>query len=156
MDLNKRSWYVRWFFWSLGILEEFAEYPVHHYYDGTNLCHFVRVVFAYTPLALALNLVFYAAAFSVVTVWPVYLFGWGSYFVTLGFVGGVGLLYLVARWLWNSGRDERTEKVAPPAADSEPTLRQVVWEALAAKKRKICPLVRFYDRQDVPKGVANA
>lgn len=155
MDLNKQSWYVRWFFWSLDILEEFVEYDSSRYESGTNLCHFVRVVFAYTPLALALNLAFYAAAISVVTVWPVYLFGWGSYFVTLGFIGGAGLLCLVAYWLWNSSGNERVERAASPAADSEPTFRQVVWEALVAKKRKVCPRITFYDRQSVPKGVAN-
>lgn len=158
MDLNKQSWYVRWFFWSLGVLEEFVEYHTYEYRNGTNLCHFVRVVFAYAPLALVLNLAFYAAAVGVVTVWPVYLFGWGSYLTILGFVGGVGLVYLVGCWLWSLRSDQEVtkEEAASSAVDPEPSFSQVVWEAVVAKKRKVCPLIRFYDQQDVPKGVANA
>jgi len=157
MNLNKQSWYVRWFFWSLDILDKFVGCDTWRYQKGTNLCHFMRVILIYAPLVLVLHLALYGAAIGVVTVLPVYLFGWGSYGKTLGFVAAGVFIWFVTQAILERRKITGQESIVAQspkvvqASSAGPTFWQVVGEWLRAKKAKVCPLIAFNDS----KGVTN-
>src|SRR3989344_237109 len=100
MQLTNNSWYVRWFFWSLGIWGEFRDLPST--YDawnikekGTNLCFFIRTMFVSAPLAILLNIITYVVAIASITYFPIKLLGgWGYLYeiLIIAFVGGVVFL----------------------------------------------------------------
>lgn len=64
MNLSKDLWYTRLFFWCLEVCDIFTKYRKslrQRYRNGTNLCHFMRVILIYTPLILLAHLVIYGS-----------------------------------------------------------------------------------------------
>lgn len=161
MELDRRQWYVRWFFWSLGIWDEFRDRGDLWWVEsrGTNLCHFIRVTLIWAPLVLLLNALVYAAAFATLTVIPVVYFG-STFYVSLivAIVAIVGAVWGTKKLLKHHNRREEavrrsspapTAHVAPetaafaPAAPRVPGFFAVLWMYLVAAKRKICPTINF-------------
>lgn len=154
MHLNKDSWYVRWYFWSLGICEEFSDncsLTDRAENRGTNLCAFMRVILIYAPLILLLHAIVYAGAIATITVWPIYLFGLKGYILGVSAVVGlVILVFLVINLVWLL-LDRRKTRIAaqqqaakPTNADAaNPGFFHIVRQWVVAKKQKVCPLITF-------------
>lgn len=159
MDLNKSKWYVRWYFWSLGICEEFRD---NHSLiwnaekDGTNLCAFMRVILIYAPLILLLHAIVYAAALAVITVLPIWLFGLMSYGLVVGAIALLIILVALAINLVGELLDKRRTRidaqeqaVKTTSADAtDPSFVRVLGRWVVAKKRKVCPLLTFVKRDE--------
>jgi len=159
MDLNKSKWYVRWYFWSLGICEEFRDHHGLIYQAenrGTNLCAFMRVIFIYAPLILLFHAIVYVAALATITVLPIKLFGLKWYGVGVGAVAGLILLVLLVvnlvMWLldkwWLARVNAQGQEAKPTNTDAaSPGFVHVLWQWVVAKKQKLCPLITFVERE---------
>lgn len=150
MDLNRNKWYVRWYFWSLGILDEFLERynsAEHKERTGTNLCAFMRTILFSAPLVLIFTAIVYATFLGVVTVWPIYLFGLKGYGIGLGVLVVLALLICLGAMVYNSLIEKRLarKQTAKPTNTDEtsPGFFHLVWQWLKARKQKVCPLVTF-------------
>lgn len=156
MHLNKNSWYVRWYFWSLEICCQFLDNGNMMWraeQKGTNLCAFMRVIIIYAPLILLLHAIVYAGALAAITIWPIYLFGLKGYGLGMGALVAlvaliVGIVLLVM-WL-NKTRKARTanqgQKIKQTAVNSiDPGFFRIMGRWVVAKKRKICPLITFVE-----------
>ena len=160
MDLNPQSWYVRWFFWSLGILDAFLDNGERRWYmerHGTNLCFFLRTIVLYTPLILLLHAVVYGVALAALTIVPVLIFGASGYFSTVIAITLLVLIVIgVKQWRKHQQKGyQETElnRSARIAAVTEaivagPRFFQVLWAWLVAAKKKVCPMIRFLKRQE--------
>ncbi len=159
MELDRRQWHVRWFFWSLGIWEEFMEqgqeWRVEH--NGTNLCHFMRVTLVWAPLVLLLNLAVYGAAISALTIIPAVLFGLTSYVsLVIAIVLIVGIVW-GAKWYFAAQRSKPrpTNTVRPEPIASAPVQHtprgpgffEILWKYIVAVKKKFCPIITFRQPQ---------
>lgn len=156
MKLDKNTWYVKWFFWSLGICEEFLER-----YDlqknalgkGTNLCFFVQCVLFYAPLIVVLNLGSYIAALAVVTVVPIYYFGFTAYLWILGVLGALIALVYLCGFRLPDYLEKRKEKKSGEKNNKQdsanPSFRKLIFAWLGAKKQKVCPTINFVNEQGV-------
>lgn len=151
MNLKTNAWYVRWFFWSLGIVDAFfgqERYRLSQEYverNGTNLCFFVQCNLLYAPLILALNTATCLGALAVLTAAPIYFFGFITYLWILGVIGVIILaIYLVVKligyWVDRPVEVKETEQ--------NPGFGSVLWAWLAAKKQKVCPVIKFSDSQE--------
>lgn len=159
MDIREGSFAFRLFFWALRICEAFTDRELAYKYErrGTNLCHYIRVIFLYAPLILFGQLLFWAAAVAVLLVIPSYWFsfaGWAKFLGILAvcialFIGVIFAIY------WAQGKagewkaqleEKKREKLY--ASDfqpqpASPTVWQMVKEWLVAQKKKICPLIKW-------------
>lgn len=167
MELNRSFWYVRLFFWSLGIWRAFREDDYR--YDrsrveksGTNLCFFIRVMVVYMPVVLLLHAAFAAVAVASLTALPIYLFGGITYGWTLTAIAVViGTIWGVKVALQRAARRERTQvkfvehkqETRPAAEVTEaprgPGFFEVLWAYLVAAKKKICPSIAFLAPKEV-------
>ena len=154
MDLNRKRWYVRWYFWSLGICGEFIDsYSLTRRAEqkGTNLCAFMRMILVYAPLVLLFNAVVYASLIFTFIVLPIYLFGLKGFGLGVGVLGVLGFLILMTVSLVMWLKDKRREKVCAKeqavkttSADvAGPGFFRVLGQWMVAKKRKVCPLITF-------------
>lgn len=172
MELNPNSWYVRLFFWSVGIWGAFLDKEYRYVPDdlrerGTNLCFFVRVMVVYMPLVLLLHAAFVVAAVVSLTALPIYLFGSIAYGWTLAAIAAVIVAILgVKRMLGLRAllraieqeraqrekrfvEQEREERSVVTEAPKGPSFFEVLWAYLVAGKKKICPSVTFLNPQEV-------
>jgi membrane protein implicated in regulation of membrane protease activity len=154
-NLNPNLWYVRWFFWSTEILDEFTGrnriWDRRHH--GTNLCQFIRVTLVWCPLVLLLHSIMYGAAVFALTVTPVYLFGGYFYACIIGAI--VALICMIFGIKWFNRRRYERERRSPRKRDLEreraelvvvakdPDFFEVLGAYLAAKKQKVCPMMTF-------------
>lgn len=152
MDLDRNKWYVKWFFWSLGICDEFTGANNSYWCeDRTNLCHFCRVIFFYAPIILLLHAGLVASVIYVLIPMPISYFGGSGYLWGLGAVALLALLVFVLktvlRWLMSLPMPMPKPKVRPPLPVElkGPGFLELVWEWLVAQKKKICPTIRFID-----------
>lgn len=159
MELDKRQWYVRWFFWSLTVWDEFKDHgdSSWRYRNGTNLCHFLRVMLVWCPLVLLLNVAVYGAGVAALTALPIYFWGGTGYAYVVGalaiVVGVIISLNALSRRLkeWERRhppapkpeKKKEPPKVAVPAAPTGPGFWQVVWQYIVASKQKVCPIITF-------------
>lgn len=158
MNLQSRLWYVRWFFWCCRVLDNFMNTkPTHYrrqvkYANGTNLCHFFRILM-WGNLLFVLTLAAYGYVFFTVFILPLILFK----FVSVGIVVllcciGAGAFVLLVFLIWRLGKAIGTWQanyaLAHPKKPSDPT-RPRFWRVMAgyyrAIKEKICPIIRFED-----------
>jgi hypothetical protein len=137
-------------FWS-----NFLEYGYNaeRYRDGTNFCHFVRMIIVYAPVAILTNLLMWIAAVACLVLLPIHLFGGWGYITTV-----MSLAVLVAaicgiRKLAKEHRKKHWESVLlsiPEAKPSRgPSFVDLAVQYVAAKKAKICPPVVFTDTKEV-------
>ncbi|MFZ2484641.1 MAG: hypothetical protein WAX80_01675 [Minisyncoccia bacterium] len=160
MDLDRELWYVRWFFWSLDIWDDFNDNNTQwKYRNGTNLCHFMRVIFVWCPLVLLLHLVLYASAIVVVTALPIYLYGGTSYAWVIGTIVATCVSIIVAKrflkWVEVEEVPHRIKQIYVGLATrivnsspskpvkTEPSFLKVILEYIVAAKKKICPTITF-------------
>ena len=154
MDLNRSKWYVRWYFWSHGICDEFLDHGDTQWrieQNGTNLCAFMRVILIYAPLILLLHAIVYAGALTTITVLPIWLFGLKSYALVVGAILFLIILVILVTnlvmWLLDkrrAGINAQEQAVKTTSADaSDPGFVRVLGKWVVAKKRKICPLITF-------------
>ncbi|MEW6408102.1 MAG: hypothetical protein AB1465_05425 [Patescibacteria group bacterium] len=153
MELNRKSRWVKAFFWSLGIIDKFTNHEYYSqrqkYESGTDLCHLIRVIFVYMPLVFLLHLSLFAAGVLFCLVLPIIWFGIKGYFIILGVVAGLivsvilfgGVLVLFNKIIEKIKGSTRTEKSESVEEDSKNLSVIKLW--LQAKKDKICPIVVF-------------
>ena len=156
MELDRRQWYVRWFFWSLMVWNEFKEDDDSswRYRTGTNLCHFLRVMLVWCPLVLLLNAAVYGSGIAVLTVLPIYFYGGVGYAWIIGVIVFVVGLLLAVKFVnrrlseWSYRRSAMRVRVpqpprAPITAPTGPTFLEVLLSYIIAVKMKVCPTVTF-------------
>jgi uncharacterized membrane protein len=156
MNLNTEQWYVRWFFWSLGIWEEFNEtYQAHSVeINGTNLCFFVRTIVLYVPVVLLSHAIAFGLCLLAFVVAPIMMFGGRYYAYGVGAIVAIvavlfGAVFFYeyvqnkkdAKREWNGQRVRRT-----PSA-REPSFGKLLWDWAVAQKQKVCPMITFSNRQ---------
>lgn len=153
MDLNRACWYVRWFFWSLGICDVFRDRDTAWLVerDGISLCPFIRIMLVYAPLVIAFHAVVYVAAFMTLTAMPIYLFGGSAYLWGIGDVIILTLIIVGIKKL-NAWLDVRTPvshapKIKKVSTSSGPSFFAVIRQWLVAVHEKICPTITFVANQ---------
>lgn len=154
MNLNRQQWYVRWFFWSLGVWDTFLDRDGALYMErhGTNLCFFLRTMFVWAPLILVLHAIVYGAAIAALTIVPIYLFGGSGYFWSIGAIVTLFLIIFGEKALRNHLRDrsyqrrqaaDGAEAISTESVPAAPSFFRVLWEWFVAQKKKICPMITF-------------
>ena len=139
MDLNITKWYVRLFFWSLGMWDRFWHGwdTGHRYEQRTNLCHFVRVICVWMPLVLALHVALGLATAFVLVALPIRFFGWGTYLPTLMVLGliavlvGAIILAVVILKAWQRGRERKEKQPRPYTPRVRKEREPGIWQILA-------------------------
>jgi len=137
----------------------FADRELTYKYErrGTNLCHYIRVIFLYVPLILLAQLLFWAAAVAVLLVIPTYWFSFAGWAKFLGIVALIIALFFgfvfACMWLSDKVKEWRQEmkkaKIkklyasCPQPQPDSPTVWQMIKEWVLAQKKKICPLIRW-------------
>lgn len=142
------------FFWALEIVDAFTEkYSHYEYKNGTNLCHFIRVIVFYMPLTILSQLITWTAVLGAGLILPLYLFHWKVYLIGLGVV--VGAIVVIIGGIVGFGLlmelyDERksARSKGETEAQGEPTTTGVILAFLAAQKQKICPFVKFSEEAE--------
>lgn len=162
MDLKVNRWYVRLFFWSVGVwsacLDDYRDddgrYERNH---GTNLCHFVRVIMG-AFLAIVLNVLAISAAIAAAIVLPIILFGPVSYGLGAACVFGAVLIILVISKIPSycfreespeQARAKKRRRLEQRAAREKrgPSFLAIIWAYLVATKKKVCPMIRFTEEE---------
>lgn len=161
MDLDKRMWYVSWYFLSLAVIDEFFDergWRTDRYNSGTNLCSFGKVILVWAPTIFLLNVLVYAGLIFVLTYLPIHLFGLTGY----GWIIGAIVALIAIVWLAsaiteafnraNSRRfNERINKQSwersatklEEPEDKGPSFVAVMWGYLVAAKQRVCPMINF-------------
>lgn len=142
MTLNRKRWLVRWFFWSLGIVDEFTDgYRTRRIEEsGTSLCFFFQTIVVFAPLVLLAQAVFWTLLVAAVMGAPIAWFGLWSY------LGVVGVIAIIGAALWginewqNYRRDTRHDRCR---ADEEPSDASLAVSWFRAVKTRVCPLITF-------------
>lgn len=158
MDLSRDLWYVRWFFWSVGIVSICSNWKNDlrmkrdvTFYEiyGTTLCQFLRVVLIWAPFVIALHVIVYGGALVACIFLPGYLFGTG-YVVTILGGGAFVLLCWGVKRLWRTAVVPAIDKIDVAIGHYQanrqargPSFPGIVWEQVKAAKRGVCPLIRF-------------
>ncbi len=148
--LSENRWLSRLFFWALGIVDAFLgkEMACRHR-KGTNLCHLVRVIVVYLPLVLLAQLLFWATFLGACLVFPIWWFGVGDLARVAGLIVAGVAIVIGAAWLAISIEDtyrqskEEQERRKRLGIIPEPTMANLALAFIAARKRKICPLIKF-------------
>ena len=151
LKLNRDLWHVRWFFWSLSIVDEFFETSRSYYAeDGTNLCYFMRVTLIYAPIILLLHVILVGIFFFSIITLPIYLFGGVGYGLTVGAIAiiivGVILLNKLVESLKERRKPENLslKKKDTVKEDKGPSFLKIVGIYIVEKKRKyLCPSITF-------------
>jgi hypothetical protein len=165
MDIAKDSWYCRWFFWSVEIVstcanwQEIREQRDVDYYQttGTTLCQFMRTTLVWAPFVLLLHTIVYATFIAAVTIVPYRLFGTTYLILAAGTMALAALIRYMPKHL-RTAMGPATEKVAIGlhnaririeeihalhVASRQPGFLRLVYEWVLAKKRSVCPVIRF-------------
>ena len=158
MDINKKQWYVRWFFFCLALIDEFMDkrdWRVSQYRHRADLCSFMRVSLLWGPAVILLHIAFYTAAIASVTYLPVQLFGFGGYGLIIGAIVALTFAVWLAQKVWSTWEDwswqkQRAEALEAESAanemestQKEPSFASVVWSYMVAVKQKVCPIINF-------------
>ena len=149
MNISKESSMGKLFFWALGICEKFTDRSLEYKFrNQTNLCHFVRTVFVYTPIILLLQLLFWVGAVTCLIVVPAYMFGFAGFLKTTGLVlAGIVLVILLLFLIFLIGEGySRTRNWISDFKHGRkraPTPLSITVDWVKAKKQKICPIIRF-------------
>jgi hypothetical protein len=156
-SLNPKKWYVKYFFWSVGIWEEFTDRDRARGIreNGTNFCFFLRVMLVWAPAVIILHIIAYGGAIFALTVVPVALFGAVEY---VAVIGATSLTAVIIFAIKKSQQSRSAVIRRPHRGDFEEELEFgsitttrredlslggliLMW--LLAQKMKICPTVTF-------------
>lgn len=161
MKLDYDMWYVRWFFWALGIRDAFRPYwkgkeGEIRYTNRTNFCFFFRTMTVTAPLIILLHLVVYGLAILSLTWFPVHVFGGQTYFSVLGSIIAIALIIFgvnksLGKIRWPTKREPEPPRRAtsPSTEEIEPSFFDLVREWAIAIDKKICPIVEFSKKKEV-------
>ena len=138
---------------AMDIWDNFVEwYPKRKYEDGTNFCHFVRMIVVYAPIAVVTNLLMWAVGVATLVVLPIHFFGAAGYIMTVislavlaGVIIGVRKLVVMRREKKALAPKEYVHQSARSDIPKGPGFTALAGKYLAAKKAKICPPVVFTD-----------
>ncbi|MBM3256573.1 MAG: hypothetical protein FJZ04_03870 [Candidatus Moranbacteria bacterium] len=150
MDIEIGSRAHRVFFGALGICETFNDrgYYTWKFRDGTNLCHYCRVVFFYVPLIFVAQILLWSVVACTAFFLPVFFWGfmgWGKFVLVIicaivSVTGGFWLSGKIQTWRY----ERRQRKMhAEPKPSGHPSQIEIAKEWVLAKKSKICPEIRF-------------
>lgn len=136
MTVASRSLIGRVFLWNYTHLVKDSYRAQAYREDGTNLCHLIRTVFLVVPLkVIGMTVVAMLVTFALEL--PFLHHGlWGG-FAVYGFIVGLVLLALAICVMCCCGIKHLTDTREPP----ESLVILAAW--VAARKARICPLVRF-------------
>ncbi len=105
-ELEERQWHVRWFDWSVEVLDAFSPVDYEFYTPrthearyGTNICHYVRYIALGGFVVPLLHLLVAMIWVWALAVYPVRAFGWYPLLTTIGpwlFWCGLAALAVVA------------------------------------------------------------
>lgn len=155
LNLSANKWHVQLYKWchqvSVACWRKNPEFWMDDY-KRTNLCQFIRTIFVSAPLALALNLVFWAWVGFVFFYWPISHLGVGSYAIGLGLIaacfaiavgviGGsvTGISYVAKK------RSERRQRLRnePP---KEPGMLSLMWQYVRDRHNQFCVMIKIEDK----------
>jgi hypothetical protein len=159
MNINIKTWYVYWFFWSCRVIDNFcgirwrSRNRENRYRDGTNLCQFFRTLLL-GALFSSLWFALYAWIGFVVIVLPFILFhitSIGVFSVTVagilaGVVGFIALLWgiIIGGSVVFDYIMDRSEKLIDYPKIGFFTL---CFHYIASIKNKFCPTITFVEKQ---------
>lgn len=144
--IDKKDWKHQLFLFCLGLRDSlFTGIDTsHRYEDGTNLCHFVRVIVVYGPLTVLLNLLTVGFVLTAVAGLPVYYVGPAGYlwlllflFLAGAFLGAA--VYGLVRYV--RSRPKKPESPVSPKRSAR--VVTLIGEYIVAKKKSVCPLITF-------------
>lgn len=150
MELDKNSWHTRLYFWSLEVWDQFSDGYTDR--SRSNLCHYLRTIFVWMPLAICSNILVYALAFCAFDYFPLTRFGvWGTaqgYFWVAAILGGF-LLFRFLKDIYDTrAMEAEARRPSKLTEDDEPPgFIRLCWEGLVAAKQKTCPPISFRDSQ---------
>jgi len=155
MNLDTKQWYVRWFFWSLGIWDEFCEtYETHDVeLNGTNLCFFVRTIVLYVPLVIITQAFTFVLCLLAFVVFPIMMFGSRHYAYGIGTILTIVTILVGGTFLYGYVQDKKDAKrnwfdrARRTSSASGPSFGKVLWSWVVAQKQKVCPMITFSNRQ---------
>jgi len=171
MMIRKGSWHYHLFRFGTKLVDIlFAnKYGVSGRYEsrfqnGTNLCHYMRVIMVYIPLMFLLWGSVAAFGIYCFAVLPFQLFGLTGVLNTLyvvgilatAIVGIIGALWVVATvsdicknaWHdWRRSRKMAESELEQPKEDKGPSFLDLTVEWVIAKKKNVCPLISFNEAQ---------
>lgn len=167
MNLDRSKWYVQWFFWSLGIWDEFTENNrvAQCEETGTNLCFFIRVMLVWAPLVIMLHLAVFALIIYALTAYPILRFGGSRYGWGIGAILTLALMIFGISWVRGlRGKRSRREyqrryrdnwdapaptlQTRQHPVETSPSFLKVLLEWVAAKKKLICPGITFHPNKE--------
>lgn len=130
MIVSSRSLIGRVFLWNYEQLVEKTYLAEWYRERGTNLCHLIRTVFVVVPLKV-LGMIFAATALAFVLEFP---------FLYNGLLGGLWVYAIIAAAMILFGG---MVLLIASIRHREPESFGIVAAWVAAKKERVCPLVRF-------------
>lgn len=159
MELDHKRWYVQLYLWCLTLWDNFlvgeAKDIRGRDWSKTNLCQFIRTIFVWAPLVLAVNAGLLAFAGYVFLYYPVTRFGVGGYVMTLlaaaiflGLVCGAAILSFKLLGAIRDWFFYRAESSASRRNDSERqsmSFFAIIRAWLRALKERTCPMITFVD-----------
>lgn len=139
----ENSFVYRWFAWSLKVLDTLNDEPrkVDYLTTGTNLCHMMRILLFWAPLAIAFEMALVVAAAYVFVILPIQELGVRVWAIDVGLRVGIGGILALVIWFCSATRVD-----TPKAVSDGITLGRLFTEAVMAQKRKICPFITFTRR----------
>lgn len=156
MVIARESWHYSLFKFGLKVINLFmGEYYTSYFENGTNLCHYMRVILVYLPLILLIWLATLAATVYVAVITPIKLFGISDYLWTLGIIAavtvGIVLVSIMISLVFDGflmslirrRRVRRLERIVAP----ELNFLELMGQWLVAKKQKVCPQLEFVKRE---------
>lgn len=149
MKAEINQWYVRWFLWNCGVLDQFTgKRRAVQYEQGTNLCHFFRTLLLGSMVAV-LSVGLWAYLLITIFVMPFVLFNFVSVAISVGVaitllaaVVALVLLFTVVPSAMVHAYNKFTNKQKPPS-DKPPGIAQVAWAYIMGIKNRFCPTIRF-------------
>lgn len=167
MNLDRKSWHVRFFFWSLEVVDAFLKggYPTYEFQDRTNLCHFMRVLLVYLPFILSVHAALIVSAVYALGFLPYSFFGIpylrlaGYVLAVIAFIGfaafgAVRVLQMMKEKAEQAATAAEKKEVErkperPKRKRQGPGFSEVVGAWLKARKQQICPEIRFCATEEV-------
>ena len=157
MIFHDDQWHLRLYRWSRKVWLHFWNQDIDQVDSrvAVGLCPYVRTIFLYMPLIVALHLGVFAAAGYVLLVQPIMWFGalpFGIFIGKLvgivavaavcigGIVGVVMAIAAISEWLENRTATHKVKRVAP---DDRPSFSRVIrmwWKAI---HDRMCPLIEI-------------
>lgn len=157
MNLSANIWYVKWFFWSVAVIQATRGKPYNidnrinqFLQKGTNLCQFMRTILIGTFFTGANILVWINAVF-VVFIYPCILFPpsdiLSAIFLLLCILLAIAIVVGLAIGFVRVGThvSEKVYDWANKRSDTNPGFFTLMIKYIVSVKQKFCPAIKFGD-----------